>query len=502
MDDITSLSITELQKKLASREVSSVELARAYLSKIEEKDSEIAAYLHVMQERALQDAARADEMLETGETYSSLLGIPIAIKDNMLIEGETCTSGSKILGNYTASYDATVIRKLKDAGAVLLGKTNMDEFAMGSSTENSAFGPTHNPHDVSRVPGGSSGGSAAAVAAGMCAASLGSDTGGSIRQPAAFCGVVGFKPSYGAVSRHGLMAMASSLDQIGPLALTAEDAHMVFDVIRGKDRFDSTSLDISSHEELPKPQTLRIGVPKEYFISGIDPVIEKSVREAIMRYQEMGASVEEISLPHTDYGLAAYYILMPSEVSSNLARYDGMRYGFSMLGPGESQNLSQIYNDSRRAGFGKEVRRRVMFGTYTLSAGYYDAYYIRAQKIRTLIIQDFQKAFEKVDVIMTPTTPNLPFKAGEKVADPVSMYLSDIFTVTVNLAGLPAVSLPCGWIEQGDGGATPKPLAKEGASRSEASAKDGKKLPVGLQIMGKLYHDDEVLSVAEWLHSS
>ena len=466
-------SITEIAKKLAKREVSSLEITKEYLGKIE-KNKKLNAYISVDRKEAENQAKQADKILAKGNAFA-LTGIPLAIKDNILIEGRTCTAGSKMLENYKASYDAFVVTKLKKSGAVFLGKTNMDEFAMGSSTEHSAFGTVHNPLNPEYVPGGSSGGSTAAVAAGLCAGALGSDTGGSIRQPASFCGVVGFKPTYGAVSRSGLIAMASSLDQIGPITHTVEDTRLIFDVVRGKDKHDATSSDIQpslANSGQVKLKTLKIGVPKEYFSKGIDPRIEKRVREAIDKYKKMGATIVDIELPHTDYALATYYILMPSEVSSNLARYDGMRYGHSVLG--KNLSVAEAYLRSRGEGFGHEVKRRIVLGTYTLSYGYYDAYYKRAQKVRTRILEDFQHAWEKVDVIMAPTTPTPPFKIGEKAKhDPVAMYLSDILTVAVNLAGLPAISIPCGTIEE-----------------------EGTTFYAGLQIIGKAGHDYEVLDIA------
>jgi|AP95_1055475.scaffolds.fasta_scaffold05881_2 aspartyl-tRNA(Asn)/glutamyl-tRNA(Gln) amidotransferase subunit A len=467
------MTISQIHKQLTGKEVSCKEMVRGFLDEIKKKDKDIHAYLEVDEEGAMKQAEEVDAKIEKGEEIAELTGVPIAVKDNILTKGFNCTAGSKILENYKAPYDATCIQKLRGAGAIFMGKTNLDEFAMGSSTENSAFGPTKNPHNEERVPGGSSGGSAAAVGAGMCVAGLGSDTGGSIRQPAAFCGVVGFKPTYGAVSRYGLIAMASSLDQIGPLANSVEDARIIFDAIRGKDGFDATSLDINPKSEARNSkqiQNIKIGIPKEYFGEGIDPEIKKSIEKAIKKYEENGAKIEEISLPHTDYGLAVYYIIMPSEVSANLARYDGIRYGLSK----DADNLLDTYIKTRHNGFGAEVRRRIMLGTHTLSSGYYDAYYLKAQKVRTLIKREYEKAFSKIDVIMTPTTPTLPFEFGEKTKDPVSMYLSDIFTVGVNLAGLPAATIPCDWIE-----------------------KEGKKLPVGLHIIGPQKSDYKVLEVAE-----
>jgi len=425
------LNIKQIQSRIRAKEISSKEIVKQFLDAIKQKDKDIHAYLEVGEETAIKQAEKIDAKIANGEEAGGLAGIPIAIKDNILVEGFKCTAGSKILENYNAPYDATVSAKLRKAGSIFLGKTNLDEFAMGSSTENSAFGPTKNPRYLNKVPGGSSGGSAAAVASGMCVAALGSDTGGSIRQPAAFCNVVGFKPTYGAVSRYGLIAMASSLDQIGPLANTVADARIMFEIIYGKDEFDATSIEINPKSEIlnsKQIRNLKIGVPKEYFGEGIDMEIKDEVERAIKKYEENGAKIQEISLPHTEYGIAVYYVLMSSEVSSNLARYDGVRYGARV---------------ARQEGFGDEVKRRIMLGTHTLSSGYYDAYYLTAQKVRRLIKQDFDKAFSQVDVIMTPTAPTAPFKFGEKTKDPVSMYLSDIFTVGANLAGLPAISIPC-----------------------------------------------------------
>jgi aspartyl-tRNA(Asn)/glutamyl-tRNA(Gln) amidotransferase subunit A len=464
-----NLTISQIHKQLVGKELSCKELARGFLDTAKKKDKEIHAYLEVDEEGALARAEEVDAKIKRGEEIGELEGIPIAIKDNILAEGFRCTAGSKMLENYKAPYDATVVQKLREQGAIILGKTNLDEFAMGSSTENSAFGPTRNPHDPERVPGGSSGGSAAAVAAGMCVAAFGSDTGGSIRQPAAFCGVVGFKPTYGAVSRYGLIAMASSLDQIGPIANSVLDARIIFDVIRGKDGFDATSFDLQLTTDKLQLTNLRIGIPKEYFGEGIDVEVKESVERAIKKYEENGAKIEEISLSHTEYGIAVYQITMASEVSANLARYDGVRYGFASL----ADDLLSAYRKTRQHGFGNEVRRRIMLGTHALSSGYYDAYYLRAQKARALIRGDFDKAFSKIDVIMTPATPTLPFKFGEKTKDPVSMYLSDVFTVSVNLAGLPAIVMPCDPVK-----------------------KDGKNLPVGFQIIGPQGGDYMLLDTA------
>lgn len=466
------MTLTEIIGKIEKREMSFSDLAEGYLKMIKEKDGQLHAFLSVDEDGVRRLAKRADEQSGAGKGRP-LFGIPYAVKDNMLVKDAPCTAASRILENYKAPYNATVIDRLQKEGAIVLGKTNLDEFAMGSSTENSAFGPTRNPIDHSRVPGGSSGGSAAAVAAGLAAFALGSDTGGSIRQPAAFCGIVGFKPTYGAVSRHGLIAMASSLDQIGTLTHTVADAQIVFEYIRGKDEMDATSHDINPPQN-KKPHEIVIGIPKEYFAEGLDSRVKEKVQEAIEVYKKMGATVKDISLPHTSYGLAVYYILMPSEVSSNLARYDGMRYGRHATSVDEPDLLGQ-YLRARREGFGPEVRRRIMLGTYTLSAGYYDAYYLKAQKVRTLITQEFARAFGGVDVVMSPTTPTPPFKFGEKTKDSLSMYLSDMYTVGVNLAGLPSISIPVGSIKE-----------------------DPVDLPVGLQIIGPQNEDVLVLEVASW----
>ncbi|MFH1401597.1 MAG: Asp-tRNA(Asn)/Glu-tRNA(Gln) amidotransferase subunit GatA [Parcubacteria group bacterium] len=466
--ELKELTIKKINQGLAKKEFSAVEICQNYLNKIKKENKEIFAFLNITEDLALSQAKEVDEKIAKGECQPILAGVPCAVKDNILVEGIKCTAASKILENYTAPYDATVVKKLKEQGAVILGKTNQDEFAMGSSTENSAYQITKNPHDLERVPGGSSGGSAAAVAAGFCPFSLGSDTGGSVRQPASFCGVVGLKPTYGAVSRYGLMAMASSLDQIGPIAKTAEDCQLIFDAIKGKDPLDSTSVESEIQNSKIKNQNLRIGVPKEYFIEGIDPEVEKIIKQAIKKYEDMGVKIEEISLPHTEYALATYYIIMPAEVSANLARYDGIKYGLSENG----KNLLDVYLKSRKKGFGTEVRRRIILGTYTLSSGYYDAYYLRAQKVRELIKKDFERVFEKVDAIFTPVSPTTAFKIGEKIDDPLKMYLSDIFTISVNLAGLPAISLPCGMINQ---------------------------LPVGLQIIANKFEENKIFDIAHLL---
>jgi len=469
---LTELTITQAHEGLKKKEFSALELVKAYLDKINEKDKEIFAFLTIAEDLAKEQAKKVDEMILGGREISFLAGIPSAIKDNILLEGVKCTAGSKILENYIAPYDAAVIKKLKKQEAIILGKTNLDEFAMGSSTENSAFFPTRNPHDLTRVPGGSSGGSAAAVAANLCAYALGSDTGGSIRQPASFCGVTGLKPTYGAVSRYGLMAFASSLDQIGPITKTVEDCKIVFEAISGKDPLDSTSVESKISNFKFQISNLRIGVPKEYFIKGMDPEVEVIIKNAIKKYEELGAKIEEVSLPHSQYALPCYYIIAISEASANLARYDGIKYGYSTVNKEKkvTDNLLDVYLQSREEGFGAEVRRRIILGTYALSAGYYEAYYLKAQKVRTLVKEDFERAFEKVDVILTPVSPTPAFKIGEKIDDPLTMYLSDIFTIAVNLAGLPALSLPAGRVG---------------------------KLPVGLQIIGKPFEENIILEVGE-----
>ena len=474
--ELHELTITQAHQGLIKKEFSTLELTKAFLDRIKDVDKKILSFLNITENLALSQAKVIDDLVSQKKEIPLLAGIPAAIKDNILVGDTKCTAGSKILGDYITPYDATVIKKLRAEGCIILGKTNLDEFAMGSSTENSAFCQTKNPRDLERVPGGSSGGSAAAVAANLCCYALGSDTGGSIRQPASFCGVVGLKPTYGAVSRYGLIAFASSLDQIGPITKTVEDAKIVFEAIKEKDEMDSTSVETQplSHSVTKSLSDLVIGVPKEYFIKGIDPKVEKVIKEAIKKYEDAGAKIEEISLPHTEYALACYYIIATSEASANLARYDGIKYGYSTVNKKQKtmNNLLDVYLESREEGFGDEVRRRIMLGTYALSAGYYEAYYLRAQKVRTLVKNDFEKAFQKVEVIFTPTSPTPAFKLGEKITDPLSMYLSDIFTVSVNLAGLPAISIPCGKIGN---------------------------LPVGLQIIGKFFEENKILEVGQIL---
>ena len=432
------MTILEFHEALKNKKISAREAVISYLDKIKKENKNLNAYLEVFEKEALGRAKEIDEKIASGAEPGGLWGVPLAIKDNILIRGQIASAASKILGNYVASYDACVIEKLKNAGAIFLGRTNMDEFAMGSSTENSAYGPTKNPRDVSRVPGGSSGGSAAAVAGGLAMAALGSDTGGSIRQPAAFCGVVGLKPTYGAVSRSGLIAMASSLDQIGPIAQTVEDAEILFNAIRGKDEMDATSITWTSDVQVDvrRPLVKTIGIPKEYFGKGLDAEIKKSI-DGIIKKLSQKYEIREINLPHTKYAIACYYIVVFAENSSNMARFDGIRYGRRE----DAGNLVETYKKSRGDGIGLEVRRRILLGTYVLSAGYYDAYYSKAQRVRSLVKEDFSKAFGEVDLILAPTAPTPPFKIGEKINDPLAMYLSDIYTIPANLAGVPALTL-------------------------------------------------------------
>jgi len=478
--DIAKLTIKKFGEGLRNKEFSAFEAAKEIFGYIENRDNPstgsgqaINAYLHLMKDAAMEQASEVDVRLAKGEELNILAGAPLAIKDNILIEGETCTAASKILENYKAAYDATVIKKLKDAGAVFLGKVNMDEFAMGSSTENSAFKITKNPADTERVPGGSSGGSAAAVAADMAVAALGSDTGGSIRQPASFCGIVGLKPTYGAVSRYGLMAMASSLDQIGPLAKTVEDAEILFNAIKEKDPKDSTSLESKlpiTNYQFSNLQDITIGLPKEYFVGGMDAETSAAIEEAIKALKSLKINFKEISLPHTKYALSAYYIIMPAEVSANLARFDGIRYSRASSSKLHASSLKDIYFKTRGEGFGDEVKRRIMLGTFVLSSGYYDAYYAKAQKVRRLIKEDFEKAFNEVDLILTPVSPTPAFKIGEKTEDPMKMYLSDIFSIPLNLAGLPGMSVP---------------IKKSG-------------LPVGFQLIAKPFHENDIFEVGKF----
>jgi len=445
-------------------------LAESCYARIERDDPKIGAFLTRSKERALAKADEVDQRAKRGNELPALAGVPVAIKDVLVTEGTRTTAGSKILGNYIPPYDATVVKRLDAAGAVMLGKTNCDEFAMGSSNENSAWKPVHNPRDLSRVPGGSSGGSAAAVAADMAVVSLGSDTGGSIRQPAALCGVVGLKPTYGRVSRYGLIAFASSLDHVGPFGKCVKDVAAVLQVIAGRDAMDSTSAEVAVPDylaDLEKPvRGLKVGVAKEYFGEGLDREVRAAVESAIQKLASLGCEIVEVSLPHTKYAIPAYYIIATAEASANLARFDGVRYGFRAQGV---KSLSEMYRRTRDQGFGTEVKRRIMLGTYALSAGYYDAYYLKAQQVRTLLAQDFEEAFRKVDAIVTPTSPTAAFKIGEKVDDPLAMYLADIYTVTANLAGVPGISVPCGETKE--------------------------RLPIGLQILGRHFDESTVMRV-------
>jgi len=468
--DLNRLTITAARDLLRKREISARELTRACLEQIALVDPKLNAFITVCAREAHEQADAADARLAAGDA-PSLCGIPLAIKDIYATRGVRTTAASKILENFVPPYDATVIATLRANGAVFVGKANMDEFAMGSSTENSAFGPTRNPHQVERVAGGSSGGSAAAVAADQCLGALGTDTGGSIREPASFCGVVGLKPTYSRVSRYGVIAYASSLDQVGPFAKTVRDAAIMLRDLAGADPRDSTcsARPVPDYEAaLTGDMTgIRVGVPKEFFVEGIAPEVEKAVRSALNAYKSMGARIIDISLPHTSYAIAAYYIVATAEASANLARYDGIRYGLRVAG----DNNIEIYNRTRARGFGAEVKRRIMLGTFVLSAGYYDAYYLKGQKVRTLIRRDFERAFESCDIIATPVAPTTAFKLGEKMSDPLQMYLSDIFTISVNLAGLPGMSVPCGF--------------------------DASGLPIGLQLIGPPFGEEAILRAGD-----
>lgn len=472
--ELIQLSATEIASGVQSKKFSAVDVVTASLSAIKKKNKDLNAYLSVAETSSLEIAKSLDEKIRAGGNGGRLAGVPIAIKDNMMVKGQPTTCASKILGNYVAPFDATVIEKLLQEGAIVVGKTNMDEFAMGSSTENSAFGPSRNPWDTSRIPGGSSGGSAVAVATRTVPIALGSDTGGSIRQPASLCGVLGMKPTYGRVSRYGVVAFASSLDQIGPFTHNVEDMALTMSVISGKDERDSTSVDKAVPDfqaEMTKPfRNLKVGIPKEYFVEGMDPEVKKSVMDTANLLAKMGAEIINISLPHSESALAVYYILAPSEASSNLARFDGMRYGFRNQ---NAANLIEQYGLNRRDGFGAEVKRRIMIGTYALSSGYYDAFYSKAQKVRTLIKNDFDQAFASVDIILTPVSPTAAFKIGEKSNDPLTMYLSDICTIPCNLAGIPGISIPCGFTSNN--------------------------LPIGVQLYANLFKDSLLLQVSHAL---
>jgi aspartyl-tRNA(Asn)/glutamyl-tRNA(Gln) amidotransferase subunit A len=469
--ELHQLTIHHLHELLVKREVTSKEATEALYRRVKEVDGEIQAYLMLTEEEAFRQASEVDLKIAQGKKIGDLAGIPIGIKDILCTKGVRTTCGSKILQNYIPFYDGTVVRRLKENDGVILGKLNMDEFAMGSSTENSGFQITRNPWDIGRIPGGSSGGSAAAVAADECIASLGTDTGGSIRQPASCCGVVGLKPTYGRVSRYGLVAFASSLDQIGPITKDVEDCAILMNAISGYDPYDSTSVNVEvpdyKQSLVQDVRGIRIGIPDEYFVEGMDPDVENSVKEAVEIYKKLGARVQRISLPHTEYAVAVYYIICTAEASSNLARYDGVKYGLRSKG---YRDLMDMYTQTRKNGFGKEVKRRILLGTYVLSAGYYEAYYRKASQVRTLMRADFEEAFQKVDVIVTPTAPTPAFRIGEKVEDPLQMYLSDIHTIPVNLTGIPAISIPCGFSREG--------------------------LPIGLQIIGRHFDEGNLLRVA------
>ncbi|HTR27203.1 MAG TPA: Asp-tRNA(Asn)/Glu-tRNA(Gln) amidotransferase subunit GatA [Terriglobales bacterium] len=475
------MTIDGIRNAIAEGRATALAIVEQCYERIRRDDVEIGAFLTLSEERAMAQVQRIHKLAMEGKPLPPLAGVPVAIKDVMVTRGVRTTAASKILDNFIPPYDCTAVARLEAAGAVILGKLNCDEFAMGSSTENSAYRPVHNPRDKSRVPGGSSGGSAAAVAAGMAVATLGSDTGGSIRQPASFCGVVGLKPTYGRVSRYGLIAFASSLDHIGPFANTVKDAALVLQTIAGRDPMDSTSADVPVPDylaELEKPLTdagrkMRVGVAKEYFGSGLDAEVRATVEAAIQKLAQLGCEIVPVSLPHTEYAIPTYYIVATAEASANLARYDGVRYGFRAQG---ARTLSEMYRQTRDGGFGIEVKRRIMLGTYALSAGYYDAYYLKAQKVRTLLTRDFEKAFQSVDVIAAPTAPTAAFRLGEKVDDPLAMYLADIYTVTANLAGIPGVSVPCGETREA--------------------------LPIGLQIFGRHFDEATVLRVAHAYESA
>jgi len=471
--ELNNLTIKQANQGLKDGEFSSQELVKSCIRVIKNKNPDVNAFITILEKQSLQQAKEVDAKKSFKKNI--LAGIPIAIKDNILVKDVFCTAGSKILEKYKATYDASVIKKLKQVGAILIGKTNMDEFAMGSSSESSYFGPVKNPHNLDYVPGGSSGGSAASIASQMCLGALGSDTGGSIRQPASFCGVVGFKPTYGLVSRYGLIALASSLDQIGPLAKTVEGTKIILDTIKGYDPLDSTSIKKSSLSQelnIKNLKGIRIGLPKEYFEKGLDPKVKSILKGKLDNLAKQGAIIKEISLPHTEYALAVYYIIMPAEISANLARYDGIRYGLSSFK--KSKHLLDVYLDSRSQGLGEEVKRRIVLGAYSLSAGHKEDYYLRAQKVRSLIKQDFANAFKTgLDCLITPTTPTTAFLLGDKTKDPLAMYLSDICTASVNLAGLPAISLPVGKV---------------------------KNLPVGLQLIGDYLQDYKILQIADMIY--
>ena len=469
--ELYELTAHELLKKTEKKEISSEDIVKSVYNRISQVEDKLHSFVTLTEKEALLQARKIDENFKKGQSRGLLAGIPVAIKDNMCIKNVKTTCSSHILENFISPYEATVVKRLRDQGAVFIGKTNMDEFAMGSSTENSYFGVTRNPWDLDYIPGGSSGGSATAVASDETILAIGSDTGGSIRQPAACCGVVGLKPTYGRVSRYGLVAFASSLDQIGPFGKDVEDVTLLMNVISGYDENDSTSVNLDvpdfTKSLIENVKGVKIGIPGEYFVAGLDGEVKRAVKEAIELLKSLGAKILEISLPHTEYGVAVYYLIAPSEASANLARYDGVRYGYRSP---ETENLLEEYEKTRGEGFGAEVKRRIMLGTYALSSGYYDAYYLKAQKVRTLIKKDFDEAFQKVDAIVTPTAPTAAFKIGEKIDDPLQMYLSDIFTISANLAGIPGISLPCGFSKKG--------------------------LPIGLQLLAKPFAEEVLLRIA------
>jgi aspartyl-tRNA(Asn)/glutamyl-tRNA(Gln) amidotransferase subunit A len=472
--DLNLLTIDSARTAVAERQITATTLAERFFQKIEAEDKPIGAYLTLLKDRALAKAAAVDAQADRGDPLPPLAGVPIAVKDVMTMAGVRTTAGSKILDNFTAPYDCTAVQRLEQAGAVVLGKLNCDEFAMGSSNENSGYWPVHNPRNTTRVPGGSSGGSAASVAAGTCVAALGSDTGGSIRQPAAFCGVVGLMPTYGRISRYGLIAFASSLDHIGPVTRTVKDAAILLRHMAGRDPADSTSADVPVPDytaEIGKPvRGLRVGVPREYFAEGLDPEIRKAVEQGIQKLAQAGCEIVDISLPHTQYAVPTYYVIATAEASSNLARFDGVRYGFRAPGV---RTLSEMYRRSRDQAFGNEAKRRIMLGTYVLSAGYYDAYYLKAQRVRALLTRDYEQAFQQVDILATPTTPTTAWKLNEKTDDPLSMYLADIYTVTADLAGVPGISIPCGQSSEG--------------------------LPIGMQLLARHFDEGTMIRAAHAL---
>jgi aspartyl-tRNA(Asn)/glutamyl-tRNA(Gln) amidotransferase subunit A len=475
--DLSSLTVEAVRTAVAEKRTTAAALVEQFYAKIKADDADIHAYLTLSEDRAFTQAKHIDGLVSKGAPLPPLAGVPIGIKDVMVTRGVRTTAGSKILENFIPPYDCTAVARLEAAGAIVLGKMNCDEFAMGSSNENSAYGPVRNPRDQSRVPGGSSGGSAAAVAAGTAVATLGSDTGGSIRQPASFCGVVGLMPTYGRVSRYGLIAFASSLDHIGPLTTTVKDAAVLLRIIAGRDPMDSTSADVPVPDylaDLAKPVSgLKIGVPKEYFGEGLDAEVRTAVEAGIAKLRGAGCEIVPISLPHTAYAIPTYYVIATAEASANLARFDGVRYGYRAKG---ARTLTDMYRKSRDEAFGAEVKRRIMLGTYALSSGYYDAYYLKAQRVRTLLTRDFETAFQKVDAIVTPTAPTPAFRLGEKADDPLAMYLADIYTVTADLAGVPGISVPCGRTRSG--------------------------LPIGLQVLGRHFDESTVLRVAASIESN